>query len=353
MSERIHLSSATTASSTSTSNIPSFSREGKPRDRGLTIVYDTLSPFERGFIDQASEYIDYVKIGLALPLVADRSRLLERIRYYHDLGIRVMSGGTILQVAVKKGFVRDILERLRSLNFDIVEVSESAITIPAEAKREIIEKATSLSMDYMFEVGRKEPGRIVGSVGSSGSSSTSSSTSLPYLISKIEEAIEFKSSKVIIEAGEKGRAVGIYDENGGISWDVLNDIVGRFGPPSLIFEAPTASQRVSLILEFGPSVNLASVPVSEVLLLEMQRLGLTTETLGLAPSVRSVDGSPASKFVYHLIKSEHPIDQATLIQKSGLPKRTLQAALSYLVDKGLVREISDMSDLRKHKYTPR
>lgn len=346
------------ASSSTSASIPSFAREGKPRDRGLTIVYDTLAPFERGFIDQASEYIDYVKIGLALPLVADRSRLLERIRYYHDLGIRVMSGGTILQVAVKKGFVREILERLRSLNFDIIEISESAITIPSEAKREIIEKATSLSMDYMFEVGRKEPGsRVVGGgggfVGSSSSSSSSSSTSSPYLISKIEEAIEFKSSKVIIEAGEKGRAVGIYDESGGISWDVLNDIVGRFGPPSLIFEAPTPGQRVSLILEFGPSVNLASVPVSEILLVEMQRLGLTTETLGLAPSVRSVDGSPASKFVYHLIKSEHPIDQATLIQKSGLPKRTLQAALSYLVDKGLVREISDMSDLRKHKYTPR
>jgi phosphosulfolactate synthase len=329
--------------------IPSFARSGKPRDRGLTIVSDSLLPFERGFIDQASEYIDYVKIGLSLPLVVDRSRLIERIRYYHDLGIRIMSGGTILQVAVKKGFVRDILERLRSLNFDAIEISESAVTIAPEMKRDIIQRISSLSMEYMFEVGRKDHHPLARNPGGS----SSSSTSVPFLVSKIEEAIDLKSSKVIIEAGESGRGVGFYDENGEISWDLLNDIVGRFGPPSLVFEAPLPSQRIALILEFGPSVNLASVPIGDIFIVEMQRMGLTTETLGLAPSVRSVDGSPASKFVYHLIKSEHPIDQATLIQKSGLPKRTLQAALSYLVDKGLVREISDMSDLRKHKYTPR
>jgi phosphosulfolactate synthase len=318
--------------------LPSFTREGKPRDRGLTIANDNLAPFERGFFDQAADYIDQVKIGVSLPIITDRSRLLERIRYFHDLGISVMSGGTLIQVAVRKGFLTEILERLRSLNFDTVEISESTVDISMDTKKDIIQKISSLSMDYIFEVGRKDS-RIV--------------SSLPYLISKTEEALELKSPKVIIEAGEEGRGVGIYDPNGEIAWENLNELVGRFGPPNLVFEAPRKSQRVSLILEFGPSVNLASVPISDVVLLEMHRIGLTTDTLGLAPSVRNVQGSPASKFVYHLIKSEHPIDQATLIQKSGLPKRTLQAALSYLVEKGLVREISDLSDLRKHKYTPR
>ena len=88
----------------------------------------------------------------------------------------------------------------------------------------------------------------------------------------------------------------------------------------LIFEAPLESQLIALTLEFGPNVNLASVPVDDVLSLEMQRLGLTTETLGVAPPVQSVQGSPASKFVYHLIKSEHPIDQQTLIQSRGSPR---------------------------------
>jgi len=94
--------------------LPLIAREGKPRDRGLSIVSDTLAPLERGFLEQASEYIDYAKIGLSLPLIVEKSKLLERVRYYHDLGIKVMSGGTLIQVAIKKGIIQQVLERLRS-----------------------------------------------------------------------------------------------------------------------------------------------------------------------------------------------------------------------------------------------
>jgi len=314
-----------------------LSREGKPRGKGITIVSDNFGVLERELVEQGSEYIDWVKIGLSLPLVLDRARLIERIRYYHDLGIKVSTGGTLIQAALKKRIVKEVLEKVRSVGFDTVEISESAGELTGETKRDLVNSITKLSMDYMFEVGKKDPKRP---------------TSTAYMTSKIEEALELKSPKVIIE-GHEGFGIGFYDSHGNISWDTLNEIVGRFGPPSLIFEAPRPLQRSELILEFGPNVNLASIPVSDILFLEMQRLGLTTETLGVSPPVQSVEGSPASKFVYHLIKSEHPIDQATLVQRSGLPKRTLQAALSYLVEKGFVREISDMSDLRRHKYTPR
>ncbi len=317
--------------------MPLAGREGKPRDKGLTIVSDTVGHVEKGFLGHIAESIDYAKIGLSLPLILDRSILLERIRIYHDIGIKVMSGGTLLQVAIKKGILSQVLERLKTLGFDTVEVSESAMDISKELKGDIVHRISSLSMEYIFEVGKKD-------------SRNPPSTS--YLISKIEEAFDFKTSKVLIEAGE-GRGIGIYDSDGNISWDMLNELVGRFGPPNLIFEAPIKMQRIDLILEFGPGVNVAGLPLDDVMELEMQRLGLTTETLGLSPSVRNVEGSPAVKFVYHLIRTEHPIDQPTLIQKSGLPKRTLQAALSYLIEQGVVREVSDMSDLRRHKYTPR
>jgi phosphosulfolactate synthase len=323
--------------SSGSNNLPDFSREGKPRDKGLTFVSDDLRLLDRNYFADSAEYIDAIKIGQSLPLLLDRSKLVERVRFFHDSGIRVQSGGTLLQVAYKKRILPQVLERLRSLGFDVVEISESATEIPRETKLDILNLIRKLSMDYVFEVGRKDSGRP---------------QTMSHLNSKIEEALEFKSPKVIIEAGN-GRGVGVFDPAGEILWNNLNDIVGRFGPPSLVFEAPLESQRVALNLEFGPNVNLASVPMDGVLTLEMQRLGLTTETLGVAPPAQSVQGSPASKFVFHLIKTEHPIDQPTLIQRSGLPKRTLQAALSYLVEKGFVREVPDMSDLRRHKYTPK
>lgn len=312
-------------------------REGKPRDKGLTFAIDRMGMLNRDMLQQSAEYVDCVKIGLSYPLLLDRSKLIERIRFYHDMGIKVQSGGTLIQVAFKKKILSQVLDRLHSLGFDIVEISESATDIPRDSKEEIVSTLKRLSMDYVFEVGKNDHGH---------------SPPVAYLISKIEEALEFKSSKVIIEGGI-GRGVGIYGSQGEIVWETLNEIVGRFGPPNLVFESPLESQRSALILEFGPNVNIAGVPIDDVLPLEMQRLGLTVETLGVSPPVQNVQGSPAAKFVYHLIKAEHPIDQPSLIQRSGLPKRTLQAALSYLVESGLVREVSDMSDLRRHKYTPR
>jgi len=315
-----------------------LSREGKPRDKGITVVSDGFGHLDKELLESTAEFIDYVKIGQSLPLIIDRSKLLERIRYYHDLGISVSSGGTLIQAAMKRRITLQVLEKLRSVGFDFIEISESAGDMTNEAKQGLLNSISRLSMGYMFEVGRKDPKHA---------------PSTAYMISKIQEAFEFKSPKVVIEAGLEGEGVGFYDPNGEVSWDTLNEIVGRFGPPNLIFEAPRVFQRTALVLEFGPSANLASIPINDILLLEMQRLGLTIETLGVSPPVQSVEGSPAAKFIYHLIRSEHPIDQAALIQKSGLPKRTLQAALSYLVEKGFVREISDLSDLRRHKYTPR
>jgi len=320
-----------------TNNLPQLAREGKPRDRGLTIASDDFKILDKAMLEQSAEFLDSVKIGKSLPLIVDRAKLVDRIRYYHDLGIHVQSGGTLIQVAYKKKIIPQVLERLRSLGFDIVEISESATDIPREAKEELLNAIRKLSMGYVFEVGKKEPGRLA---------------PVSHILSKIEEALEFKSPQVVMEAGS-GYGVGIFNSSGEVVWDALNEIVGRFGPPKLVFEAPLESQRIALTLEFGPNVNLAGFSVDDVLSLEMQRLGLTTETLGVSHPVQSVQGSPASKFVYHLIKSEHPVDQQALIQKSGLPKRTLQAALSYLVEEGFVREVPDMSDLRRHKYTPK
>lgn len=303
----------------------------------MTFAIDRMGILNKDLLQQEAEYLDYVKIGMSYPILLDRSMLIERVRFYHDIGVKVQSGGTLVQVAYKKKILSQVLDKLHSLGFDTVEISESATDISKEAKEEIVNTLDRFSMDYIFEVGRTNP---------------RDTAPVAYLVSKIEEASELKSSKVIIEAGS-GRGVGIYGPQGEILWESLNELVGRFGPPRLVFEAPLQSQRSALILEFGPNVNIASIPIEEVMPLEMQRLGLTVETLGVSPPVQNVQGSPAAKFVYHLIKAEHPVDQPTLIQRSGLPKRTLQAALSYLVENGLVREVSDMSDLRRHKYTPR
>jgi phosphosulfolactate synthase (CoM biosynthesis protein A) len=310
-------------------------REGKPREIGLTMVSDHLQPVGAEFLEQTAEYVDYVKIGLSLPLMVERSRLTERIRRYHDFGIKVASGGTLVEVAVQKGITAQMLEGLSALKFDMVEISELSGAMPVKTKREIIDSINEFSMDYVIEVD------VSGRQGMASG----------VAISRVQDAMELKSKKVVIDVGDG--VAGRYDGQQDVPWDMLNEVAGTFGPPNLIFEMQNVRQMVAMVLEFGPSVNLAGVPMDEALVLEMHRQGLTPETLGLSRPPQDVGGSPAAKFVYHLIRTEHPIDQPTLSLRSGLPKRTIQAALKTLVVDGLVREVSDTSDLRKRRYTVR
>ena len=98
MSERL----VSPSLSSGVSNLPEFSREGKPRDKGLTFATDDLKTLDRGYFTDVAEYVDCIKIGQSLPLLLDRSKLLERIRFFHDCGIRVQSGGTLIQVVLQE-----------------------------------------------------------------------------------------------------------------------------------------------------------------------------------------------------------------------------------------------------------
>lgn len=306
-------------------------REGKPRETGITMVTDLVGALDDALLEQNGDYVDYVKIGMSAPLLMERSRLLERVRRYHDFGIKVLCGGTLSEIAVQKGVTAEILEGLSALEFDAVEVSEHAGRIPMETKRKMADNLSSLSLEGIFQVDW-QPGQSSAAIASS-----------------IRECFELNSKRVVLSVPTEGEvAKGL---KAGIAWDMLNEIVGAFGPPSIIFQDREMSRLTSLILEFGPKVNLAGLSLNEALVLEMQRLGLTTETLGLSRSRQSFEGSPAEKFVFHLVRAEHPIDQATLALRSGLPRRTIQAAVSGLIQAGVVREIADSTDMRKHRYT--
>src|SRR2546428_13914808 len=110
-------------------------RSSKPRDTGLTIASDSFSPIEDEVLEQTAEYIDYVKFGLSAPLLIEKSKLLERVSRYHDLGISVVSGGTLIEIAVQRGITLQMLERLRALGLDMIEISESAVVITVVKER--------------------------------------------------------------------------------------------------------------------------------------------------------------------------------------------------------------------------
>ena len=71
---------------------------------------------------------------------------------------------------------------------------------------------------------------------------------------------------------------------------------------------------------------------------------------GMTHAQRKPTGGPATKFVYFLIKSHHPIDQSELIRFSDLPRRTIQGVIEDLKRQGLIIESAGTDDARKKFY---
>jgi phosphosulfolactate synthase len=96
----------------------------------------------------------------------------------------------------------------------------------------------------------------------------------------INEDLQCGALKVIIEAREAGKGVGIFDQSGKIKQDEIDNIIaGVEDVDLLVWEAPIKNQQQELIIQFGNNVNLGNVPADEVLALEALRQGLRGDTL--------------------------------------------------------------------------
>lgn len=121
----------------------------------------------------------------------------------------------------------------------------------------------------------------------------------------------------------------------------------------IYFEAPLETQQSALIAEFGPRVNLAEIHHDVVASVESQRRGfLSKASFGVSILHKEPEGGPASKFIYYIIKTKHPIEQAELVRLSRLPRRTVQSAIDELKEQGLISEKNSLDDARRRIYYP-
>ena len=65
----------------------------------------------------------------------------------------------------------------------------------------------------------------------------------------------------------------------------------------------------------------------------------------------NIAGSPATKFVYHLMRTNKFLDQTAIIQMSGLPRRTILSSLDSLVGHDAIRETRDPNNTRRKVYS--
>lgn len=241
------------------SNIPQ--RTKKPRQSGLTMVMDKgLSLREaEDFISVASSHADIVKLGFGSAYVTPDVE--KKINLYHEAGIPVYFGGTLLEAFIIRGEFKNYFKVLEKFKLKYAEISDGSITIPHSLKCQYI-KELSKAVTVISEVGSKEEGIII----------------RPNVwIQMIESELECGVWKVIAEARESG-TVGIYRPNGKAHVVLINKITNRIPAEKIIWETPQKSQQTYFIKLLGSNVNLGNIAPNEVIALESLRLGLRSDT---------------------------------------------------------------------------
>jgi phosphosulfolactate synthase len=309
--------------------------EARPRKVGVTHSLDRLQALDPAQLAYLAPFLDVAKIGWGLPLLVRRETLRDRIRLYHDVGVQVSTGGTLLEYAITHGRVPQLLDEAKGLGFDLVEISSGIIELSFDQIERLAESVAKRNLKFLIEVGKKD---------------TQHQLSLKETIAQIAHARSLKPVRVIIESRESGRGVGIYDSDGAIKWDWVRSIVSEHPAEELLFEAPLETQQVQLIRELGAEVNLGNIALTSIAPLASERLGLRGETFGAIRRAQPINGPPAAKFLFFLLETYRGLDQAQLVHMSRLPRRTVQSALESLRQQGLIQEAISLTDSRRREY---
>ncbi|MFD1440419.1 phosphosulfolactate synthase [Lacticaseibacillus hegangensis] len=236
--------------------------------RGKTMMLDKglgLNETE-DLLATAGDYLDYAKFGWGTAATMDRELIQQKTAKYQAAGVIPYPGGTLLEVALMNGQFNDFLKETQALGFGGVEVSDGSTTIAGSTRKQVIQQAKDAGLFVISEVGKKDP-------------TLDHELSIHERLMQIQADLQSGANYVIIEAREAGKNIGIYDAEGNIIEDELQELA-KGGTDQLIFEAPLKSQQVALIRQFGVGINLGNIASNEVTALETLRRGLRGDTVG-------------------------------------------------------------------------
>lgn len=247
------------------------SRAGRrPRARGLTMLLDRCLGLRatEDLLELAGDFIDQVKLSFGTAILIDERLLQDKIGLLRAHGITVYPGGTLTELAISRGHLSSYVCWLRDLGFDAVEISDGTVDLARGERHDAIRRARDAGLTVLTEVGKKDPAR---------------QPEVAALCDQIEADLEWGAWKVLIEARESGRGIGIYGSDASVDRTKLSLILDQFAgrEDRVIFEAPRVQQQSTLIRSVGPWVNLGNIKPRDALGLEALRRGLRFETFQL------------------------------------------------------------------------
>lgn len=305
---------------------------------GKTMILDRLAYQPDILFPLDPAFASCVKIGWGIPYLLDRKVLMQRVSAYRDHGYDVSNGGTLLEMAYSKNRHIEAIKELNAVGFNAIEVSEGVLDIPDRVIEDMVGEIRSRDMKVVLEVGRKN---------------SLNQLSLDETIDRSKRLLDYDPDMLIIEGRETGKNVEIFDANGSIKWDWVNRLVKNLDRSKVMFEAPIEAQQAELVIKLGPEVNLGNVSMGSAFALATQRLGLRGDTFGIEEFPEDYHGSPASRFILHILVTRGPMDQLKIMEVTGMNRRTVQNALDSLLTRNMIKATNDLRDMRKKVYSLR
>ena len=247
--------------------IPVPERARKPRTVGWTMVIDKVLGLGQttDLMSAAKDYIDVVKLTFGTSAFFDYELLKKKVQIITDAGVYCMPGGTFQEIAVWQGTLDRYLDRARELGFNAIEISDGTIEMDRPTRTRVITQAVKAGFRVISEVGKKDP---------------KDALKMGTMAEEAMHDLSLGAFKVLVEAREAGKGVGIYDADGKPKEDDVEELLrGVKNPDDLIWEAPITAQQRYLVLRFGPNVSLGNVAPEDILALEALRCGMRGDTL--------------------------------------------------------------------------
>lgn len=256
-----------------------YPRAAKPRSKGITMVIDVgyNNAMVESVLKLYGHLIDIVKLT-ELHLTSPTEVIREKIDLYKSYDVGVQSGGIVVEIARLQNREAKVLEKLRELGFDHLEVSSSSTTQrEAEAESAFVKYAISEGFTVIGEVGKKFH---------VGDKTRKSDTELDFdeTVAEFETLLAGGARKVYWEGHVLRRIMG--DSAAEIvakypkGTDQVLRVADRIGSDRIIFEVSSMipyvqrrAQQFWLTRLFGPDVNVGNVRLEEVQYLEHVRLG--------------------------------------------------------------------------------
>ena len=236
-------------------------RSSKPREKGLTMMMDKGLSLRQAedFLSSNHEHTDIIKLGFGTSIITPN--VADKIKLYEDNGMLVYAGGTLFEAFAIRNQLDDYKKYLNTIDLKMVEISDGSMQMEHEKKCNII-KDFAKSFKVISEVGSKDA-----------SVEISSENWLKWMQNELSAG----SWKVIAEAREGGN-VGIYDGDGGMKSELIDEITNKIAIDKILWEAPNKNQQIWFIHKFGANVNLGNISPDGVIPLECLRLGLRGDT---------------------------------------------------------------------------